>query len=350
MKAWVLHDTCDIRYEDAKYQVLKPDWVTVRVEAAGICGSDIPRIYKNGAHKMPVIPGHEFSGVVDGIGKEVSPYWMKRRVGIYPLIPCHECEACKRGMFELCRDYDYIGSRRDGAFAECVNVPMENLIELPEEVSFEEAAMLEPMAVAVNAVKRGTDGFRVNKEAKVVVCGLGTIGLFVAMFLVEAGYKNIYGIGNKEGQKKRLMSLGIEADHYLEYREGVADEVSGSAAYFECVGRNGTMTLGIDTAGASGRVVLVGNPYSGMELDRDTYWKILRNELTVSGVWNSRFNGNLDDDWHYVLDRLKDHKINPSEFITHRLKMPELDKGFKVMRDKTEDYCKIMMAKGAEGT
>ena len=338
--------------EDVDVPEPSPGDVRVKVRAAGICGSDIPRIYENGAHKMPLIPGHEFSGVVEGIGKDASTYWMGRRVGVYPLIPCRECDSCKRGLYEMCRNYDYIGSRRDGAFAEYVTVPVDNLIELPESVSYEEAAMLEPMAVAANAVRKGTNGFLLNKESPVVVCGLGTIGLFVAMFLKDAGYQNIYGIGNKPGQKERLISLGIGEDHYLDshtmsghdlFSSPVLSGLAGKvAAYFECVGKNQTIAQGVELSAPDGRVVLVGNPYSDMNLPRDTYWKILRNQLTVFGVWNSRFNGNFDDDWHYVLDRLKEKRINPAAFTTHRLPLEDLDKGLVVMKDKTEDYCKVM--------
>ena len=288
---------------------------------------------------------HEFSGEVDDIGEDVSTYWVEKRVGVYPLIPCMKCGACRKGLYELCRNYDYIGSRRDGAFADYVTVPADNLFELPMEVSFEEAAMLEPMAVAVNAVRKGTDSFRVSKEAGIIICGLGTIGLLVAMFLVEAGYKNVFGIGNKPGQKERLVRLGIPEQNYIDSNlsgTSVKERIDGATVFFECVGRNETVSLGIDCAGAEGRVILVGNPYSGMELDKNIYWKILRNELTVLGVWNSRFNGNLDDDWHYVLDRLRDHRIRPTDFITHRLAFEELGKGFEIMRDKSEDYCKIM--------
>lgn len=102
------------------------------------------------------------------------------------------------------------------------------------------------------------------------------------------------------------------------------------------------MALGVDSVGAAGRVVLVGNPYSDMKLDKDIYWKILRNQLNVMGVWNSRFDHSADDDWHYVIERLKGHMIDPAGLITHRYPLHKLTDGLGVMKDKTEDYCKIM--------
>ena len=91
-----------------------------------------------------------------------------------------------------------------------------------------------------------------------------------------------------------------------------------------------------------GTVLAVGNPFSDMRLSRNVYWKILRNQLTVEGTWNSSFLHSPEDDWHYVLKRLEAEKIVPSELITHRLPLSDLEHGLRIMRDKTEDYVKIM--------
>ena len=154
MKAWVLHNINDLRYESVDKPQLSDQEVLVAVKAAGICGSDIPRIYQTGAHRHPLILGHEFSGVVEKIGAGVEPFWEGKRVGIFPLIPCGSCLPCSRQQYEMCRSYSYLGSRRDGGFAQYAVVPKENLISLPDGVTYEEAAMLEPMAVAVHAMRR----------------------------------------------------------------------------------------------------------------------------------------------------------------------------------------------------
>ncbi|MDR1661787.1 MAG: alcohol dehydrogenase catalytic domain-containing protein, partial [Azoarcus sp.] len=131
MKAWVLHGINDLRLEDRSLPRSGGDEALVKVEAAGICGSDIPRIFEAGAHAMPVIPGHEFAGVVVDAPK-AFPRLIGKRVGVFPLIPCMRCDSCLGGQYETCSDYDYIGSRRDGAFAEYVAAPARNLAELPE--------------------------------------------------------------------------------------------------------------------------------------------------------------------------------------------------------------------------
>ena len=154
MKAYVLEGINQLKYKEIKMPELHEGEVLVEVKAAGICGSDIPRIFETGTYHFPTIPGHEFSGqVVSAYDGEQNP-WIGKRVGIFPLIPCMECFTCKKVEYEMCRNYNYLGSRCDGGFAEYVAVPEWNLIELPDKVSYEEAAMLEPAAVALHAVRR----------------------------------------------------------------------------------------------------------------------------------------------------------------------------------------------------
>ncbi len=215
MKAYVLKSVGDIALKEVEKPSPKRGEVLIRVMAAGICGSDIPRIYDTGAHVMPLILGHEFSGEVVEIGEAVNPGWLLKAVGVFPLIPCHECPSCLKLQYEMCKNYSYLGSRQDGAFSEYVIVPENNLIELPESVSFEEAAMLEPMAVAVHAMRRAA----FSEFDNVFVLGLGTIGLLLTMFLKEAGVKRLYVIGNKDFQRERATALGISSEYFLDSRD-----------------------------------------------------------------------------------------------------------------------------------
>lgn len=385
MKAWILHEVNKIHFEELERPVPGRDEVLVAVKAAGICGSDIPRIYKTGAHKHPLVPGHEFSGVVEAIGTDADVAWQGKRVGIFPLIPCRNCLPCKRKQYEMCRYYDYLGSRRNGGFAEYAAVPAECLVELPDNVSFAEAAMLEPMAVAVHAMRRAFPEMRDAKPAAmqgtqdiagtVVVCGLGTIGLLLLMLLLErrAGEANhperrntsahgsgtaldtgqadgdILVIGNKDFQKRMVLELGIPEDAYCDSRvQDVGQWLTertgnrGADVYFECVGKNETLRLAVDNAAPGGRICLVGNPYTDMQLEKSVYWKILRNQLTLMGTWNSSFTREAWDDWAYVLELLSRKRVMPEKLITHRFPLAELEKGFQIMRDKSEDYVKIM--------
>lgn len=351
MKAWVLQDIGEIAYVDAPAPEPGEAEVLVRVKAAGICGSDIPRIYYDGAHKMPLIPGHEFAGEVVGLGKWSDKEWLHKRVGVYPLIPCHSCTACQSGRHEMCRRYGYLGSRRDGGFAEYVAVPQNNLIALPECVPYEQAAMLEPLSVAAHAMSRVS----VMRNDTVAVCGLGTIGMLIAMLLRERGIENVLLIGNKEYQKNMALEMGIPKERYhdnnKDVTEWLAQHTAGNGAdvFFECVGRNQTVLQAVDLTAAGGRICLVGNPQTDMTLDKPTYWKILRNQLLVTGTWNSSFFTSGDTkrqggaDWGHALRMLEQGRIMPERLISHRFDMERLDKGLRIMREKSEDYLKIMI-------
>ena len=287
MKAYVLNGIGDLSIEDVPIPELKDSEVLVKVMAAGICGSDIPRIYQTGAHCHPLIPGHEFSGCVVNSGNAVNSLWMNRRVGVFPLIPCRTCKPCREKKYEMCRNYSYLGSRRDGGFAEYVAVPVDNLIELPENVSYEAGAMLEPMAVAVHAMRRTS----LRTEQNIVVCGLGTIGLLLTMFLKECGMKNIFAIGNKEFQRAQMTRLGISEENYCDCRkqdvkQWILQHTGGAGVdvFFECVGRNETFSQAVDSTTTAGEIVLIGNPHSDMMLAQNVYWKILRNQQKLSGI------------------------------------------------------------------
>lgn len=346
VKAWVLHGINDLQFEEVNSPTAGENEVLLAVKAVGICGSDIPRVFYTGTYSFPLIPGHEFAGQVTAVGANVDAKWQGQRVGVFPLIPCGECLPCSREQYEMCRHYSYLGSRRNGGFAEYVAVPEKNLVELPDGVSFEEAAMLEPMSVAVHAMRKAAPA----KEECVVICGLGTIGLFLLMFLLEAGSKNILAIGNKEFQRQMAGKFGLPAESFCDSRTQDVErwllertDGKGADVFFECVGRNETVMQAVGMTGPGGRIMLVGNPASDMTLSKEVYWKILRNQLTVFGTWNSSFTHRRSDDWHYVLDRLRGRRIAPAQVITHRLPLEELKRGLEMMRDKREEYGKVMI-------
>lgn len=353
MKAFRLDSIGQLNmYEALSKPVLSEKEVLVRVKAAGVCGSDVSRVYETGAHNMPLIIGHEFSGYVENVADAKDSGLIGKRVGVFPLVPCMQCPECKLGRYEMCHSYDYLGSRRDGGFAEYVAVPRWNIIEIADSISYESAAMLEPMAVAVHAIRRQ----KVHKDMTVAVSGLGTIGQLILMFLKEMGVNNLIGIGNKESQLKIAALSGIDRNHLINVRENHAisdimniTESAGVDLFFECVGRNDSLELALLATGCGGSICTVGNPYSDMIFSKDIYWKILRKQLTLTGTWNSSYYGDCDersrgDDWNYCIDKLTQGRINPEQLITHKIEFEELSAKLEMMRDKTEDYIKVMIS------
>ncbi len=208
--------------------------------------------------------------------------------------------------------------------------------------------MLEPMAVAVHAMRRALP----EKGETAVVCGLGTIGLLLLMFLREAGVQEagrILVVGNKEAQRKMVLELGMESGDYCDSRtqdpgQWIRERTGGLGAdvFFECVGKNETVAQAVENTAPGGRICLMGNPASSMALEMETYWKILRHQLRITGTWNSSFTHGADDDWNYCMERLGAKRVDPGRLITHRYSLEELHRGLHIMRDKTQDYIKIM--------
>ena len=333
MKAYVLEAVNDLQYKDVPEPECKEGWAIVNVKACGICSSDIPRIFTKGTYHFPTIPGHEFSGVVTRVGQKADEKWVGKRVGIFPLIPCRSCPQCAQKKYELCENYDYTGSRRDGAFAEYVAVPVWNLIEIPENVSFQSAAMFEPLAVALHAVKRA----EVKEGDSVAVIGTGMIGIAVAQWAKSFGADPVYVIGRSEEKRKLVDPLpGIS----------YASDVSGLQAFdrvIEAVGTPDAIVQSIAFAKPEGNVLFMGNPSGDILLEQAVYWKILRKQLHVTGTWNSSYDGENASDWTEVTDALRQGKISAEDLISHRFPKDRLFDGLQLMKEHKEPYCKVMI-------
>ena len=331
MKAYVLHGIGDLRYEDWSLPEIYPGWALVKVLVAGICGSDIPRIFENGTYHFPTIPGHEFSGKVERVADESDRHWLGKRVGVFPLIPCKKCASCEKGQYETCSNYDYIGSRRDGGFAEYVAVPVWNLLELPETVSDVQGALLEPAAVALHAVKRA----QIFPSASICVVGTGAIGLLAGQWAKIYGADRVVIKGRSEFKRQLVQQCGLE---YM------GDDRSGEEfdCVIEAVGSVRALEESLLLTAPGGRLVLMGNPDGPRTLSQELYWRILRKQLTLAGTWNSSY-GDEDSDWTEVVQTLVDKKLQIGAVVTHVLESKKLMDGLAMMRNRTETFGKILL-------
>lgn len=334
MKAYVLHGIGDLRYEEWPVPELQPGWVLVRVLSAGICSSDIPRIFEKGTYHFPTIPGHEFCGRVEAVHDEADSGWIGKRVGVYPLIPCQQCPSCQKGQYETCEHYDYLGSRRDGGFAEYAAVPVWNLLELPDTVSDIQGALLEPAAVALHAVKRA----EIQSGNSICVVGTGAIGLLAGQWAKLLGAEQVVIKGRSEAKRSLAESCGLA---YVTESAGERfDRV------IEVVGSEAALTESINLTTPGGKLVLMGNPDGPRTLSQDTYWRILRKQLTLTGTWNSSY-GCAESDWEGALEAMFKGKLRIGTVVSHLLAGPELVKGLDIMREKQEIYSKIVIRWGA---
>ncbi len=332
MKAYVLNGINDLQYRELPKPELKPDWCLVQVKAAGICSSDIPRIYTKGTYHFPTVPGHEFSGIVTETADVQNRHWIGKHVGVFPLIPCKQCPQCQQKHYELCQNYDYIGSRRDGAFAEYVAVPVWNLIEIDAGISFPESAMLEPVSVALHAVKRA----HIPAGASVAIIGTGMIGFVAAQWAKAWGAKQVDVIGRTE--QKRTLAERADVGYRLE-AEVPADSYD---VVIEAVGTEAAINRSLETVKAGGTVVLMGNPAGDITLSQNIYWRILRKQLTVTGTWNSSYESAAKCDWTEACQAMANGSINVLPLISHTFTQETLTDGLALMRTHSQPYCKVM--------
>ncbi len=249
MKAAVLYGNEDIRYDDYPDPQVKPGAVKVRVRAAGICGSDLPRVFHNGAHYYPVVLGHEFSGDVVEVGAGVTNVGAGDTVSGAPLVPCMQCDDCQQGNFALCRHYSFIGSREQGSFAEYVVIPARNAVRYDPVIPYEQAAMFEPSTVALH----GIECSRYRGGEYVAILGGGTVGLFTMQWAKIFGSKKIVVFDIDDGRLELSKRLG--ADETVNTREegflSRAMEITGGKGYgyvFEAAGNPATTHMAFEAA------------------------------------------------------------------------------------------------------
>ncbi|GMU94206.1 MAG: galactitol-1-phosphate 5-dehydrogenase [Candidatus Hydrogenedentota bacterium] len=348
MKASVLHGVGDLRYETVPDPEPAPGEAVVRVGACGVCGSDIPRIFSKGTYSFPTIPGHELAGTVARVGGGVDEALVGRRVTVFPLIPCRRCAMCEAGEYALCADYSYLGSRCDGGFAELVRAPAWNLLPVPDGVSIEEAAMTEPAAVALHALKRGG----MSSGECVLIVGAGTIGVVVALWARILGASKVLLVDIDQRKLDFARSLGFEhvADAGGENITEWGNRLTGSGVDLsvEAAGHAAALDQCLRTTRPMGRVVLLGNPAGDMAVAQHAYWAILRKQLTLIGTWNSAYQPTPPSEWSMVLEHMASGQLNLKPLITHRVGLHGLSEILAQMRDRAVFANKVMYVGPAE--
>ena len=287
MKSVVVHVGGSLVVEEKPApEIQHPDDVLVKIAYSGLCGSDIPRIFSQGAHFYPITLGHEFSGEVVECGRNVNDLAAGDTVACVPLQPCFTCPECQRYAFSQCKYYQFIGSRSGGGHAEYLAVRRTSLFKLPKGTSLLQGAFLEPITVSLHALKLagGCEG----KE--VIVIGAGTIGQLAIQCANALGAKTVTAI---DINPQRLQ-LAQETGASFVYNSGEMspEEIAKDLhprrfdqLILETAGTPQTVTLALEIAGPHALVALVGTLHKDLTLTAATFGHILRKELTLLGSW-----------------------------------------------------------------
>jgi len=286
MKALVLKQCNQFSYEDAPVPAIGPEEVLIQVKACGICGSDVHGMDgSTGRRRPPIIMGHEAAGVIAEVGAAVRGWARGDRVTFDSTVYCGTCPFCRQGRVNLCDNRRVLGVsceeyRRDGAFAEFVAVPQHILYRLPEGLTFERAAMVEALSIAVHAVGRAP----VCASDTAVVVGAGMIGLLAVQALRAAGCGRIIAVDIDPSRLDLARRLG--ADEGLPAGADVPAEVArrtagrGADLALEVVGVAAALATAVACVRKGGCVTLVGNLSPKVDLPLQ---QVVTRELALAG-------------------------------------------------------------------
>lgn len=340
MNALVLNGIGDLEYKKVNRPVPQKGEVLLRVKSCGICSSDIPRIFKTGTYHFPTIPGHEFSGVIEEVGENADSSLKGKRAAVFPLLPCFKCEPCSRHQYAQCKNYNYFGSRCDGAFAEYVSVPTWNIVPFGNELDYELGALCEPLAVSLHAFKSSD----IKPHQSIAIVGTGTIGFMIGLIAKNSGVENIFICGRNKAKIEFAKKLGFKiantSESLAEHIAGLTDK-KGVDIVFECVGSPDSINSSVEICGTMGTVVLVGNPTGDISFGKNIYWKILRQQITVKGVWNSSYSDEIND-WRGAIALLEKHGDKFRELISDTFPLERAAEAFNKIRDCEKFTLKVM--------
>ncbi|GEN86313.1 MULTISPECIES: galactitol-1-phosphate 5-dehydrogenase [Oceanobacillus] len=349
MEALAFYGIGDIRYEQKERPRLeKDDEVIIRVKYAGICGSDLSRYKKLGPLTPGNIFGHECSGVVEEAGSRVTNVQVGNRIAVCPQLKCGECEACKSGFFAACPNLLVIGAKEPGGFASYTKVPAENVLKLPDNVSFQEAALIEPSSVVLH----GLFQTKLQPGKTVAVYGCGTIGLLACQWAKLFGAEKVVAIDIDSEKLQLAKELG--ADEIIKPEKSV----STYSKLMELTDDNG-VDLAIEAAGSiqtseevfaapkkGGEVLFLGIPYSDITLKRFYFERIVRQELTVRGSWNAVSAPFPGREFTTTLQFLKEGKLRTKPMISHYLPLKEGPNIFQKITSGKEKAMKVLFEVG----
>lgn len=343
MQAAALHAPGDLRYEKVDIPTTGPEDVLLKVRATGNCGSDLHRIMVEGTYFFPCIPGHEFAGEVATLGQQVSGWRVGDRVTAVPQIPCRQCHWCQVGEYNLCEDYDYVGSRSNGSFAQYLKLPAQNLVRLPSEVDFEKGAATDPACIALHGIRR-SGGIKPGET--VVILGTGPIGLFACQWARILGAGLVVGVDVVEKKLKIAKDLGADVvinagkDNVVGY---VNDLTKGGAdLVMETAGSLSTQQQCLQVARKRGRIVHIGRSHQDVLLPDAVYSLIFRRELEIYGSVNTSFS-NLNHEWQVALQFMGKGQLRVEPIISHRITLKEVPEIFSKMHNKQMFYNKIII-------
>jgi L-iditol 2-dehydrogenase len=338
MKAVVFERVGEMAIRDVGTPSPGPEEVLMSVEAAGICGTDKHIFSGKYTAKYPLIPGHEYAGRIVAVGEDVTGLKVGDLISVDPNITCGRCPYCQRGKTHLCLNLEALGVTRAGGFAEYSLVPAQQAYLLPDTVSAEEGALIEPLACAIHGLHMG----RVAAGDTVVILGGGTMGGLLMQLARNAGAAQVLVAEPIAGRRKKLAELGADVvmnpltDDVLATIHTLDPE--GADVVYEAAGRPDTAQQAIGLARRGGTVVFFGCVEPEHDIKVNPAMMNDR-ELTICGSFNNPFTHRA------AVDLVSTGRIKVEPFVSRRFALDEFPEAFDYFG--APDSYKLMIIPGS---
>lgn len=321
----------NIELKEIPVPKIKNTEVLIKVINACVCGTDVHIQYDRFANSPPFVLGHEFSGIIEQVGAEVKEFKKGDRVvSANNPFACGKCDVCATGNPNLCPQKRAMGIHSDGCFADFVKLPANLIHKIPENVSFEEAALMEPLAVATHAVANRCG---INKGDAVVVFGAGAIGLLAAQVAVTEGAGNVLLVGTSKDEKNRfkcaqklgLETLNIEKENLTEKVMSLTDSM-GVDVVIEASGSPAAIKAGLGLLKKTGRMAISG--ITGKDEIPINWDSLISKGASLFFCYSS-----VNKDWQKGLNYLADKKVSTLPLITHRFELGQWQEAFETIEN-----------------
>jgi len=325
-----------VEFEQRRLPDLSGDQVLIKTKAVAICGSDVHTF--KGKHPFAPLPaalGHELSGEIARIGQNVDRLKVGDRVVLEPVIACGQCEFCQKGTYNLCTSISFYHRQGQGAFTPYFAADQNRTYKLPDNLTFEEGALVEPLAVAIHAVKKAG----ITLGDRVAVFGSGAIGLMILMLArLQGSIVYVVDIQNSRLQKARSLGAAeafnnsdlTAVDQIMRRTAGLGVDIS-----FEAVGLQTTFIQALQVLKKGGRAVLAGlNAKPEITIPSNIF---VQKEISLCGTQG------YCHDFQTALQLLENADVNLSNFITHRLPFRSLQEGFDLLTQPQCDAVKVVI-------
>jgi L-iditol 2-dehydrogenase len=316
LKASFLNKDKEIYISETDLPKLKSDEVLVKVESVGICGSDV-HYYKHGVIgpyvvENPIILGHELSGVITDVGIEVSRERIGTRVAVEPQRACDVCAQCKAGRYNLCPEIEFYATPPiNGGFCEFVKIQSKFAFEIPSNISFDAAALIEPMSVCIWAAQKA----QIVEGSTVLIAGAGPIGVVMAQVARAFGASDVVVTDVLEHRLNFVKKFGATRTVNTS-TSSVGNEKFD--VFVDACGVPSAVYAGIKSTGPAGRVLLVGLGSDDMNLPVS---HIQNNEIIVTGVFR------YTNTWPIAINFLATGKVNLDAIVTHHFGLEQVEEG-----------------------